>query len=55
MPFLLAEILNFLGSTHLFGVGSFSKNFIICLSDEERELTEHDSGSNNMRLSGYVW
>ena len=31
------------------------KNFIICLSDEERELTEHDSGSNNMRLLGYVW
>lgn len=30
------------------------KNFIICLSDEERELTEYDSGSNNMRLSGYV-
>ena len=25
MPFLLAEILNFQGSTHLFGVGSFSK------------------------------
>ena len=25
MPFLLAEILNFQGSTQLFGVGSFSK------------------------------
>ena len=24
MPFLLAEILNFLGSTHRIGVGSFS-------------------------------
>ena len=24
MPFLLAEILNFQGSTHLIGVGSFS-------------------------------
>ena len=24
MPFLLAEILNFQGSTHLMGVGSFS-------------------------------
>jgi len=24
MPFLLAEILNFQGSTHLFGVGSFN-------------------------------
>ena len=25
MPFLLAEILNFQGSAHLIGVGSFSK------------------------------
>ena len=25
MPFLLAEILNFQGSTHQYGVGSFSK------------------------------
>ena len=25
MPFLLAEILNFQGSTHLIGVGSLSK------------------------------
>ena len=25
MPFLLAEILNFQGSTHRIGVGSFSK------------------------------
>ena len=25
MPFLLAEILNFQGSTHRYGVGSFSK------------------------------
>ena len=27
MPFLLAEILNFQGSTHHIGVGSFSKEF----------------------------
>lgn len=27
MPFLLAEILNFQGSTHRIGVGSFSYNF----------------------------
>jgi len=26
MPFLLAEILNFQGSIHRIGVGSFSKN-----------------------------
>ena len=28
MPFLLAEILNFQGSTHRIGVGSFSNLFI---------------------------
>ena len=28
MPFLLAEILNFQGSTHLIGVGSLSLLFI---------------------------
>ena len=28
MPFLLAEILNFQGSTHRIGVGSFSKRNI---------------------------
>jgi hypothetical protein len=31
MPFLLAEILNFQGSTHLIGVGSLSN--IISISD----------------------
>ena len=29
MPFLLAEILNFQGSTHHIGVGSFSKLFFM--------------------------
>ncbi len=29
MPFLLAEILNFQGSTHLIGVGSFSNLVIV--------------------------
>lgn len=28
MPFLLAEMSNFQGSTHLYGVGSFSKIFL---------------------------
>ena len=32
MPFLLAEILNFQGSTHHIGVGSFS---ILSMSDED--------------------
>ena len=30
MPFLFAEILNFQGSTHRIGVGSFSELLIIC-------------------------
>ena len=29
MPFLLPELLNFQGSAHLFGVGSFSYIFVI--------------------------
>ena len=29
MPFLLAEILNFQGSTHRIGVGSFSNIFLV--------------------------
>ena len=34
MPFLLAEILNFQGSTHRIGVGSFSYfRFFTCLLD----------------------
>ena len=34
MPFLLVEILNFQGSTHHIGVGSFS---------QEKEITERDT------------
>ena len=30
MPFLLAEILNFQGSTHRIGVGSFSIEYLQC-------------------------
>ena len=37
MPFLLAEILNFQGSTHLIGVGSLS--YIIC--SDNFLLSEH--------------
>ena len=33
MPFLLAEILNFQGSTHRIGVGSFSNLFEIAKVD----------------------
>ena len=39
MPFLLAEILNFQGSTHRIGVGSFSKIFIrlLCRKKQKKE------------------
>ena len=33
MPFLLAEILNFQGSTHLIGVGSLSKLYKVDVID----------------------
>lgn len=36
MPFLLAEILNFQGSTPLIGVGSFS--FLLFLFNDYKEL-----------------
>ena len=41
MPFLLAEILNFQGSTHHIGVGSFSKFVKV-------SLTVDEDGTRNM-------
>lgn len=41
MPFLLAEILNFQGSTHRIGVGSFSALFIIFTKLGERQKTQN--------------
>ena len=40
MPFLLAEILNFQGSTHLIGVGSFSK-LVISLNSAFKTIDEN--------------
>ena len=37
MPFLLAEILNFQGSTHRIGVGSFSKVYVDVLAEFSRD------------------
>ena len=37
MPFLLAEILNFQGSTHLIGVGSLSLVYLVGLVDLSRK------------------
>ena len=34
MPFLLAEILNFQGSTHRYGVGSFSQGLKLYIPDD---------------------
>ena len=44
MPFLLAEILNFQGSTHLRGVGSFTYKYIddILQLNKEDEMQELD-------------
>ena len=48
MPFLLAEILNFQGSTHQYGVGSFSSlkiinNLYTRYMDLKKELYVNDS------------
>ena len=45
MPFLLAEILNFQGSTHQYGVGSFSN----LLYEKYRQLAESE---NNVIFGG---
>ena len=45
MPFLLTEILNFQGSTHLIGVGSFSELFEVFeteVIDEDLQELEKD-------------
>ena len=48
MPFLLAEILNFQGSTHRIGVGSFSKNtFCLPRQDSGMKVLE---GNNSDKL-----
>ena len=55
MPFLLAEILNFQGSTHRIGVGSFSK-FIVsdsnllkaCQDKDYRTMASLYNGSGNV-------
>ena len=47
MPFLLAEILNFQGSTHRYGVGSFSK----LVQDSSRLVQENIYINNKNRLT----
>ena len=48
MPFLLAEILNFQGSTHHIGVGSFSYLlFLIPFPDHQAELKKHFGREDN--------
>ena len=45
MPFLLAEILNFQGSTHLIGVGSLSKLFTKSFGPNPNEATAMDGST----------
>ena len=47
MPFLLAEILNFQGSTHRIGVGSFSQKF------SEAWFSDYPPGS--LPVSAAAW
>ena len=59
MPFLLAEILNFQGSTHRIGVGSFSnlilygRGIFFCIYADMAELADApDLGSGILRCAG---
>ena len=51
MPFLLAEILNFQGSTHRIGVGSFSN--IVLEREEERYEKERYEKERVKQVTGY--
>ena len=50
MPFLLAEILNFQGSTHRIGVGSFSNLLMIVTFAECIFVTEKIRGAVTARI-----
>ena len=56
MPFLLAEILNFQGSTHRIGVGSFSNeiNTLICKRICAILLFKQESG-DILKIYVYWW
>ena len=54
MPILLPTLLNFQGSSHLFGVGSFSKQFFrtgLLEIDGDPEVLVHGKG---MSVIGYL-
>lgn len=51
MPFLLAEILNFQGSTHHIGVGSFSNLVLISGEDFMKIIESKTEGKSPGRLS----
>lgn len=46
MPFLLAEILNFQGSTHQYGVGSFSNLLYKDVINQIKKLARNYSDKN---------
>ena len=56
MPFLLAEILNFQGSTHRIGVGSFSKELCLYLGVGQTKARELIRGNNGFGVQiGNRW
>ena len=57
MPFLMVEILNFQGSAHLRGVGSFSKlNSVFSEPDENKRKQMHeDLKYKQIVLLKYLW
>ena len=53
MPFLLAEILNFQGSTHRIGVGSFSKRRLFVGKSDEN-LRRKAKGAKVRQISDHA-
>ena len=54
MPFLLAEILNFQGSTHRIGVGSFSKMILEICTEYKNMMYYANMQAEILRETGYV-
>ena len=56
MPFLLAEILNFQGSTHRIGVGSFSSKFdsIDPITEESLDFDRYEIKVTNVEISDTI-
>ena len=58
MPFLLAEILNFQGSTHRYGVGSFSNLYLqrhFCIQGIPESISEKVDAQDRYNQKNTCW